>query len=143
MRRGFTIIELSFVLAVMGILVALTVPAYQTLVYRARSAEARTTVLAIAHAELQYRRDRHRFLPCEDDSPIPKSPVEFPNDKACWKALGIRLEGPIRYRYQVRQDGESFTVLAEGDLDADGVSSLFSLDGRDLQLSVKDEDELE
>jgi prepilin-type N-terminal cleavage/methylation domain-containing protein len=138
-RRGFTIIELSFVLAVMAILVGLTVPTYQFLVHRARADEARTTVHAIAHAELQYHRDHRRYLPCEDGAAIPRGPARFPNDKACWEQLGIRLDGPVRYRYQVKQDGDSFTVLAEGDLDGDGRSSLFSLAGRDLQLTVKDE----
>lgn len=83
MRRGFTIVELSFVIVVMAILVAATVPTYQTLVYRARAEEARAMVYAVGHAELRYRRDHGRFLACEAQGAVPQGPVAFPNQAAC------------------------------------------------------------
>jgi prepilin-type N-terminal cleavage/methylation domain-containing protein len=141
MRRGFTIIELSFVIAIMAILVAITVPNYQVLVHRARADEARAMVYAIGHAELRYRRDHGRFLACEAQEPVPRGPVSFPNDRPCWKALGVQVDGQVRYRYRVSLDADSFVVVAEGDLDADGLPSQFSLNGRDFQLTVKDENE--
>ena len=105
MRRGFTIIELSFVLTVMGILIGATVPVYEVLVKRARAQEAWTTVQAIAQAELQYHRDHRGFLACEGATAIPKKPVQFPNGEVCWRALGIRLDGPCHYWSWTNQPG--------------------------------------
>ena len=45
----------------------------------------------------------------------------------------------MRYRYAVTVDASGFVVTAEGDLDADGVPSRFSLRGEDLSLTIVDE----
>jgi len=139
MRRGFTLIELCYVIAVLGLLAALTVPAYDVLLRRAHVAEARAMVHAIAHAELRHLRDRGAYLPCGTSGDVPREPVAFPEDEPCWKALGIRSEGLVRYRYAVSLEDDSYLVTAEGDLDGDGQQSRFSLDGRDLILHVVDE----
>src|SRR3954470_8147554 len=98
-RRGFTVIELSTVLAVMAVLVALTVPEYRQLVLRAQTEEARTTLSAIAHAELRYHRDHGQFLACGEAAAAPKRGTVFPAELPCWKALGISLGANVRYAY--------------------------------------------
>jgi AP-1 complex subunit sigma 1/2 len=138
-RRGFTILELSAVLAVMAIITSLAIPGYQVLVRRARASEARTVVVAIAHAELRHYRDQGAFLACAPSGPVPSRPAAFPGDAACWKSLGISIDGPVAYRYGVALEGDSFMVLAEGDLDRDGLPSRYTLSGRDLNLVVQDE----
>ncbi len=139
MRRGFTLIELCYVIAVIGLLAAITVPAYDVLLRRAHVAEARAMVHGIAHAELRHLRDRGAYVACGPAAEIPSEPVVFPEDEACWRELGIRSEGLVRYRYAVSLDDDSFLVTAEGDLDGDGRASRFSLDGRDLSLHIVDE----
>ena len=139
MRRGFTLIELSYVIAVIALLAAITVPAYDVLLRRAHVAEARAVVHGIAHAELRHLRDRGHYLPCGPAGDVPTEPVAFPADAPCWKALGIRTEGLVRYRYAVSVADGSFLVSAEGDLDGDGIVSRFSLSGHDLELVVVDE----
>ncbi len=134
MQRGFTLIELCYVLAVMGALAALTVPAYDVLLRRAEAAEAGAVVQAIAHAEHQHFRDRGSYLACGPFGDVPSAPAVFPAEEACWKALGISLEGTTNYRYGVELVDGSFAVTAEGDLDGDGVVSSFRMFGRDGQL---------
>ncbi len=136
MRRGFTIIELSVVLTVMALLVAVTVPTYQAFVYRARADEARTFVQAVAHAELRYRRDHGQFLACPAEGPVPRAAAPFPTS-ACWRALGLPVEGTAWFRYGVAVDGEGYTVTAEADLDGDGETSRYQLDGQTLALTVE------
>lgn len=136
---GFTILELSCVLAVIAALTALAVPAFDTLVRRAHVGEARTLVLAIAHAELRHHRDQGRYLACEPQGEIPVRSAPFPNDRPCWQALGIRLGNEVRYRYGVALQGDSFVVTAQGDLDRDGIPSRFTLHGIDLSLQVEAE----
>jgi prepilin-type N-terminal cleavage/methylation domain-containing protein len=136
MKRGFTIIELALVLAVMGVLVAATAPTIHFLMLNARTSEARTMLSAIAHAELRHRRDHGQVLACPAEGEVPKGPVRFPSERPCWKALGVETDGEVRYRYSVVVGPSGWTALAEGDLDGDGVTSTFSLDGATLALTV-------
>lgn len=138
MRRGFTLIELAFVVAVIAILTAVTVPIAFTVVQRARVEEARATLHLIAHAQLQHRRDQGAYLPCAAVGEVPKTPVPFATAE-CWEKLGVVPEGRVRYRYSVDVEGDAFTVVAEGDLDADGTASRLTLDGRTLDVAVQQE----
>ena len=138
MRRGFTLLELSYVIAVIALLTAITVPAHDMLLRRAKAGEARATLSLIAHAELQHFRDHGVFVACGPSGPVPAEPIVF-SDEPCWKELGVRIEATVRYRYSVALDDGSFVVTAEGDLNGDSVPSRFTLDGRTLGLVVEDE----
>ncbi len=138
-KRAFTILELCCVVAVIAIVTAMAVPLYDVLVRRARADEARTVLHAIAHAELRHYRDRGGYLECAPEGEIPDGPGAFPSDVPCWRELGVQVSGEVRYRYAVRLEDDSFVVTAEGDLDRDGLASLFTLHGRDLGLDIRDE----
>lgn len=138
MRRAFTLIELCYVLAIIGLLTAVTVPSYDTLLRRSRAAEAPAMIHAIAHAELQHLRDRGSYVACPPAGGIADLPGPFP-DAPCWRALGVRVSDEVRYRYGVEVTGGTFVVTAEGDQDGDGVLARFTLDGRTLHLEVEDE----
>jgi prepilin-type N-terminal cleavage/methylation domain-containing protein len=139
MRRGFSILELSYVLAVMALIAALTVPAYDIFYKRARVDEARSMLAAIADSELRHFRDRGSYLECAAAGQVPKGPVAFPNETACWKSLGIEVTGEVRFRYSVELVEGTFVAVAEGDLDADGVTSRFRWNGRTSVLDVERE----
>jgi len=53
-RRGFTLIELMIVVAVIAILTTIAVPLYQNIQSRARTAKAQADVRSIASAIVQY-----------------------------------------------------------------------------------------
>jgi len=141
MRRAFTLLEIATVLAIIGLLAAMTIPTYASFTARARVMEATTLLETIAHAELRHQRDRGHALPC------PKTPATVPAATAVpfessgpWQAIGFQLAGPVRYSYRVDVDPDgAWRVVAEGDLDGDGVLSTLTLDGRTLAHTAKDE----
>lgn len=137
-RGGFTLLELVFVVGIITLLAAATVPGYQAIVLRARATEARAMLHTIAHAELRHHRDRGSFLACPADGAVPRGPRLFPREQPCWAALGVYAEGAVRYRYAVELGADGFVALAEGDLDADGRASRYALDGKTLTIDVRD-----
>lgn len=54
-QKGFTLIELMIVIAVIGILAAIALPAYQDYVTRANRADAKSAILAVQLAEEKWR----------------------------------------------------------------------------------------
>lgn len=140
-NRGFTLLELSAVLTVISVLATVSVPTYRFIVLRAHSQEARVMIESLAHAELAYRRDHGAFLavPPSREAPPRGVAVPFAPAPSAFHTLGVTLDGSTRYRYEVALDGATFTVIATGDLDGDGVPSRFELRGDTLALRVQDE----
>lgn len=138
-QRGFTLLELCYVLAIIAMLAAITAPVYDVLLRRSYAAESRAVLHAIAHAELQHFRDRGSYVACGPFGEVPDGTAAFPAAEACWKALGIRTDGAVRYRYGVTLTEGGFEVTAEGDLDGDGETSRLTLSSQDLHLEIVDE----
>ena len=140
---GFTLIELTFVLAGIGILATLAVPGYDLFVRRARLAEAYGTLEGIVHAENTYHRDHGSFVACAPSSAVvPKGDLaRFDPGAAGWRELGFTVDGAVRYRYEVVLEGQTFLARAQGDLDGNGKTSSIVMRGDDF--SVHAENELE
>lgn len=139
--RGFTLLELAAVVGLIAILTSIGVPVLVVAVRRGKSAEARALVEAIADAELGYWRDHGKYIA------LPPSPDHLPVAQAAawtggpaWNAVGFKASGPLHYEYRVDLDGDdNFKVVALGDLDGNGKTSKFTLDGKTLELTTENE----
>lgn len=134
--RGFTLLELTSVLAVISILISLAVPTYRVYLDRARATEAAVNLETIAYLQQVTILERGRPIAC------PANPREVPAPLALfeampeWEELGFEPEGKMRFQYRVETKGDAFVVYATADLDQDGERSEYRYDGDTMALSV-------
>ncbi len=159
MRKGFTLIELMIVVAIIGILAAIAIPAFIKYVKQSKTSESGLNLKTLADGATAYYESDHYTsagLPVsEKQFPTPagtladktavKVPANIPKgtkfasqqsdwNAEPWKSLKFVVSKPhyFRYRYfssNAASAADKFSTRAEGDLDADAVSSRFNLNG--------------
>ena len=141
-RRGFTLLELMIVVAIIGILASTAIALFQNQQLRAKRTEAMTNLEAIAKMQTAYfgENGSHPAV-----IPVPLGP---PGLKQNWDAastaafgtLGFSAEGSVFYVYDTNSSGGAcacpsnacFTASAYGDSDRDtniAVVAFFHADG--------------
>lgn len=143
---GFTLIELMIVVAIIGVLAAVAIPSFMKYIRRSYTTEALTLIRKIHDGQVAYYMVDHvdqlgTRVTAQFVSAGPEPAVVPVNTKVSgnwddlgWVELKIAQDSPVRYRYTSVTDGvdiaASFTARAEGDLDGDGITSLFERTGR-------------
>jgi len=77
-HNGFTLIELLIVVAIMGVLASLAIPAYQNSVLRSGRAEAKTELLQVASDQERYFSNFNTYV--DDATPL-NTPVVASRDR--------------------------------------------------------------
>jgi len=151
---GFTLIELMIVVAIIGILAAVAVPAFMKYVRRSKTIEATMNIRKLYDSSVSYYESEHAavngdVLPRQFPASIgwtPNGPGICCGDvgqkcqpgkyaaqwvNGSWTALNFAVDDPFYYSYQYDSAGvdtnSAFSASASGDLNCDGkVFSLFT-----------------
>lgn len=126
--RGFTLIELMIVVAIVGILASVAVPAFRLMTDRAKASERGEMVRAIKSSLSALWVKDGTFGPnvtgdWNPHLPLARTRRPFYLGDAGWNRLDLAVEGALYYSYSfVADDGPlpTYTITAEGDIDGNG-----------------------
>jgi type IV pilus assembly protein PilA len=150
MERGFTLIELMIVVAIIGILAAVAIPAFMEYMKKSKSSEASLNLNKIGK-NLKIEFQQHSAFPvgnaalapthsgtasgpgkncCYGNAPNAKDKCpatgEFSADPV-WKDIEFTVGEPSQYQYSYRGTAFLATAYAIGDLDCNGASATWTL----------------
>jgi type IV pilus assembly protein PilA len=116
--KGFTLIELMIVVAIIGILAAIAIPNFVNFQLKAKTAEAKSNLGSIRLCEETYMSENDVYFPCAAyPGSVPgKSGTPWGSGSAPFRDIGFDPKGNVRYQYLVQL---TYTATATGNLDAD------------------------
>ena len=134
--RGFTLIELMIVVAIIGILAAVAIPAFMDYMKKSKKTEAALQLNKISKNDKTYFITNASFVTTNGANPFTGSACGGPNGHfatvawgalAGWKDLDFQIDEPNLFAYTYTGGSASATAIAVGDLDCDTTMITYTL----------------
>jgi len=129
-NKGFTLIELMIVVAIIGILAAIAIPNFLRFQLKSKSSEGKVNIAAIRTAQESYLAEFGSYVnatasPAGDLGASKQTYINADGANSGFDQLGWSPEGRVFFQYEANADGSAYTVTAQADIDGDNTNQVW------------------